>query len=115
MAMFMVQNNLEPEDIFTRGEELAKKIISDFDKASPVFYNEEDRMKGYIETKDRGGQMKKFRFVTVSIGIISTQQREFSHVAELSSIGAELKELAKKSPESAYILDRRTPPKEIPE
>jgi diguanylate cyclase (GGDEF)-like protein len=93
---------------YDKAEEIAKKIISEFDKAAPQFYKEPDRIKGYIETKDRSEQIQKFKFVTVSIGIITNRDREFSHIAEVSSVGAELKELAKKCPDSNYIFDRRS-------
>ena len=88
-------------------EVVAKEIINKFDRASAKFYNENDRIKGYIETKDRSGVQRKFPFVTISIGIITNLNREFTHIAEISSIGAELKEEAKKTSTSSYIIDRR--------
>ena len=93
-------------------EEIAKKIISDFDKTSPKFYDEKDRIKGYIETKDRSGQTIKFQFITISVGIITNLYRKFSHTAEISTLGAEVKEFAKKSATSMYIFDRRSSPKD---
>jgi diguanylate cyclase (GGDEF)-like protein len=89
-------------------EDIAKKIITDFDKVSPKFFDEKDRIKGYIETKGRDGQIHKFGFPTVSIGIVTNLNKEFRHVAEISSLGAEVKNFAKKFPESKYIFDRRT-------
>lgn len=88
-------------------EDLAKKVIADFDKAAPNFFDQKDRVKGFIETKGRDGLVHKFGFPTISIGIISTEQRQFSHVAEIGSVGAELKKLAKKFSESKYVFDRR--------
>ena len=90
-----------------KAEDIAKEIINEFNKFSPKFYDESDRIKGYIETKDRSGIQRKFPFVTISIGIITNLNREFAHIAEISSVGAELKEEAKKSPASNYIIDRR--------
>jgi len=90
-----------------KAEDIAKEIINEFDKFSTKFYDDKDRIKGYIETKDRSGIQKKFPFVTISIGIITNLNREFTHIAEISSVGAELKEEAKKSPASSYIIDRR--------
>ncbi|MFH1768637.1 MAG: response regulator [Candidatus Omnitrophota bacterium] len=91
-----------------KAEEIAKEIITGFDKASPHFYNEKDRIKGYIEAEDRNKEQRRFSFVTVSIGIISNLYRTFSHIAEISSTGAELKDLAKRSPKSNYVFDRRS-------
>lgn len=90
-----------------KAEELAKKIIVEFDKAAPEFFAEQDRIKGFIETKGRDGLVQKFGFTTVSIGIISTEQQQFTHIAEIGSVGAELKKLAKKFKESKYVINRR--------
>jgi diguanylate cyclase (GGDEF)-like protein len=95
-----------------QAEIIAKDVISQFDKKTPQFYDEKDRMKGFIETKDRTGNIKNFPFVTVSIGIITNRYRHFSHVAQISSVGAELKEVAKKDPKSNYVFDRRDSAKE---
>ena len=89
-------------------EEAAKLIISTFDKTCPQFYDESDRIKGYIETKARDGNLKQFFFVTVSIGIITNLYRKFSHLAQISSVGAELKRAAKKISTSNYTIDHRT-------
>ncbi len=90
------------------GEKIAKMIINNFDKIVPQFYDEKDRIKGYIETADRSGFQRKFPFVTISIGIITNLSKKFTHIAEISSIGAELKEAAKRIPHSNYVIDRRT-------
>jgi diguanylate cyclase (GGDEF)-like protein len=89
-------------------EEIAKKIVADFDSVSSEFFEEKDRVKGYIETKGRDGQIHKFGFPTISIGIINNLEREFGHTAEINSLGAETKGLAKKFSESKYIIDRRS-------
>ncbi len=91
-----------------KAEIIAQKVINQFDKISPQFFDEKDRGKGYIETLDRTGKKRKFKFLTISIGITDNVNREFQHVAEISFRGAELKEYAKKFPQSKYIIDRRT-------
>jgi len=90
-------------------EGIAKKIIADFDNISPQFFKEKERIKGYIETQGRDGQIHKFTFPTVSIGIITNLERNFTHTAQINSLGAEMKNLAKKFPESKYIFDQRKP------
>jgi diguanylate cyclase (GGDEF)-like protein len=90
-----------------KAEGIAKKIIADFDFVSPQFFNDADRIKGYIETKGRDNQIHKFKLPTISIGIIANIDKEFTHVAQISSIGAETKLLAKKFPQSKFIFDRR--------
>ncbi|MBU1112323.1 MAG: response regulator [Candidatus Omnitrophica bacterium] len=88
-------------------EEIAKKIIADFDAQAPLFFQEKDRIKGYIETKGRDNEIHKFGFPSISIGIITNTEREFTHTAQISSLSAETKNLAKKFNGSKYIFDRR--------
>lgn len=88
-------------------EEIAKKIINDFDKISPNFFDQDDRIKGYIETKSREGIVKKFNFLTIAIGIVTNLYRNFTHTAQISSLATELKSVAKKFSESKYVFDRR--------
>lgn len=89
-------------------EEIAKNIVSEFDKIAPTFFDEKDRVKGYIETRGRDGLIQKFGFPSIAIGIITNVYRRFTHVAEIASAGAEMKMLAKKFDTSKYIVDRRT-------
>jgi len=91
-----------------KAEEIAKKVITDFDNVSPTFFEEKDRLKGYIETKGRDSQIHKFGFPTISLGIITNLKKEFTHTAQVNSLGAEIKSLAKKFSESKYIFDKRS-------
>lgn len=90
-----------------KAEEIAKKIVMDFDNISPTFFKEKDRLKGYIETKGRDNQIHKFGFPTISLGVITNLKQDFTHTAQVNSLGAEMKSLAKKFPESKYIFDKR--------
>jgi len=92
---------------YERAEELAKKIISAFNEISPSFYNKEDRERGYIVSTDRQGNIKKFFFLSISIGIVHNKLRDLTSYAQISNIGSELKKAAKNSSASAYVLDKR--------
>jgi diguanylate cyclase (GGDEF)-like protein len=89
-------------------EGICAKIITEFDKMSPAFYTEEDRAAGYIVGKDRKGVEQKFGLLSISIGIVSNEKRELTHVAQIGEIGAELKEAAKRIEHSSFIKDKRT-------
>jgi len=90
-----------------KAEELSKKIIADFESIAPSFYNEEDRSKGYIMAHDRKGNLINVPLISISIGIVTTEARKISHVAQIGEIGAELKAYAKSLERSNYILDKR--------
>jgi diguanylate cyclase (GGDEF)-like protein len=88
-------------------ETIAQKVISEFDRTSPGFYNDEDRSAGFIVGKDRKGAEQKFGLLSISIGIVSNEKRELTHVAQISEIGAELKEAAKGINGSSFAKDKR--------
>ncbi|MBN2482600.1 MAG: response regulator [Candidatus Omnitrophica bacterium] len=94
-------------------EKIAQDIINDFERATPQFFDEKERLQGYILTKDRSGIEQKFGFVSVSIAVITNRYREFTHIGQISSFEAEIKEIAKKQLGSTYVVDRRdSPPQE---
>lgn len=90
-----------------RMEELAQGILRDFDALAPTFYNEKDRKRGKIKSKDRQGQPREFPLLSISIGITHNKVRKLSSYAQISHLGAELKKHAKGKPGSAYVIDRR--------
>ena len=93
-----------------RAEEISRGIVDDFDKSIPSFYNEEDRARGYIITKTRTGEISEIPILSVSIAIITNENRKISHVGEISQIAAELKKFAKTIGGSVYVKDRRKSP-----
>ncbi len=88
-------------------DNICKKIIIDFEKMAPTFYNDEDRKQGYIMGKDRKGIEQKIPLLSVSIGVVTNEFHKIEHVAQIGEIGAELKEAAKRLERSNYIKDQR--------
>lgn len=88
-------------------DRLCEKIIRDFDKISPSFYNQEDRENGFIIGYDRQSKIHKIPLLSISIGVVTNELREITHVAQIGEIGAELKKLAKKEEKSNYVKDKR--------
>jgi diguanylate cyclase (GGDEF)-like protein len=90
-----------------KADAVSQKIIEDFDKASPSFYNEADRQAGFIMGHDRQGLEVKTGFVSISIGIVSNDVQKITHIAQIGEIGAELKKHAKNVEKSVFIRDQR--------
>lgn len=86
---------------------ICEKIIRDFDQTSPSFYNQEDRENGFIIGYDRQSKIHKIPLLSISIGVVTNEMREISHVAQIGEIGAELKKLAKSMEKSNYVKDKR--------
>jgi len=90
-----------------RMEKLCEKVIHDFDKAIPDFYDEEDRRRGYIISRDRKDVEQQFPFMTVSIAVVTNQKRVITSPMQVAEIAAQLKQYAKTFPRSVYVVDQR--------
>lgn len=88
-------------------DRVCRKIISEFDREIPKYYDEVSRYRGYIESKNRGGESVRFDLMSISIAVVTNRERSFTHFAEIGEIGAELKKYLKTMPGSNYLVDRR--------
>jgi diguanylate cyclase (GGDEF)-like protein len=88
-------------------EAVAEGITRRFDEAIRVLYEPEDRERGWIEAHDRRGRLRNIQFATVSIGIVNVPPGRFTGATAAARAAAEVKEVAKRQPGSAWAVDRR--------
>jgi diguanylate cyclase (GGDEF)-like protein len=91
------------------------EVVRVFDELVPLQYSEQDRRMGYFFGKDRRGQLHRVPLMTVSIGVVTNQRRQFAGAAEVSELATEMKSFAKTQPGSLWAVDRRReegPPRE---
>jgi GGDEF domain-containing protein len=86
---------------------VCSEVISVFDTLIPLQYNDQDRRAGYFFGKDRRGQLHRVPLMTVSIGIVTNRNRNFTHPAQVSELATEMKSYAKTLPGSVFVVDRR--------
>lgn len=86
---------------------LAETIIKLYNRNVRQFYNSKDQKTGYIEAYNREGELRRFRFVSVSIGIVTNEEVSFSSYPEIISVAAEVKKHAKEISGSSYSVNRR--------
>lgn len=98
---FVIITTLNKADI------ICMKVISEFEKTVPVFYTEEDRKRKYLLGHGRQGKEERIPLLSISIGVVTNESREITHVAQIGEIGAELKSYAKQVERSNYIKDKR--------
>jgi diguanylate cyclase (GGDEF)-like protein len=89
-------------------EHMAEEVIARFDRGAADQYDDADRALGYIEVTNRRGEIQRFPFLSVSIGVASTARRSFSHYAEAVAIATEMKSFTKGTSGSSWAIDRRT-------
>ncbi len=88
-------------------DRLCQKILGDFSAMAPTLYSESDQHRGYIEAKDRDGDVRHYSMTTISIAVVTNEQKPLSGVAEVAQIGAEMKEWAKSHGGNRCVKDRR--------
>jgi len=88
-------------------QDIADKIISDFDSKIGDFYSTEDRKKGHIVEKNRKGETVKFPVMSISLAGVSNALRDISSYGELTNIAVGVKKKAKEIVRSSFVLDKR--------
>ena len=86
---------------------ICEGIISDFDTKILELYTPEDKVKGYITTANRQGQVMKYPIISISIAVVSNETREISSYIQVAEIAADVKKKAKSFLGSIYIKDKR--------
>ncbi len=88
-------------------EPVAADRCARFDVDVASLYDEGDRVRGAVEVRDRTGSTTRVAIATLSIGIVLGHRYPNATPAQLASVAAEVKELAKAQPGSGWALDRR--------
>lgn len=89
-------------------EPVSVGIINAVEKAIGGLYDEEDRQRGYVELENRQGKVERFPLLSISIGVAAADRRKYSHPGEVVGVATELKEFAKRTEGSTYVVDRRS-------
>ena len=91
---------------------VANEICAAFDRQIQELYSPEDKAQGYIVSKDREGNEKRFPIMTISLAGVTNAHRPLTSYAEVTNICAEVKKkakmMSKTSGKSSFYLDKRT-------
>ncbi len=86
-------------------DRVAITIIETFDRLIPLYYNKVDRERGFIETNDRYGVLRRFPIMSISIACLTRTGKIIRTHSDLSSAAAEAKQVAKAIKGSSYVRD----------
>lgn len=92
-----------------RVDELCQQLLDSFDRIIPLYYDGDDRRRGYIEADDRFGQRRRFPIMGVTV-VAVVSQGQFKDHPEIARAAAELKKRAKQIPGSKYVRSDRDEP-----
>lgn len=87
-------------------EHVASFLIYAFDTIVDKFYNEEDAKQGYIILHGDDNAGKRINLVSTSIGIISSEHRNYLSINTAMTALLATCKLAKMNPGSSYIVER---------
>ena len=63
--------------------------------------------RGYLGVPNRRGILEQFPRTTISVGVVVVDEGRFHNVLEIGETAAQVKHLAKVTPGSTYVIDRR--------
>ncbi len=86
-----------------RADLVCRSFIERFDRLIPLYYDRDDRRRGYIQAQDRYGIVRQFPLMTVSIAAVGLD--DMGSFADVSTAAATAKATAKALPSSAYVRD----------
>jgi len=93
-----------------RYEKICDAVLSAFDRKIPGFYDPEDRQRGGIQGTNRRGEKVSFPIMTICIAVVTNQRRKLKNHIQVGEIAAEMKNFAKASGKSIYVVDKRCDP-----
>jgi signal transduction histidine kinase/DNA-binding response OmpR family regulator len=88
-----------------RVDETCRQVVAGFDRLIPLFYEREDRERGFIEAEDRFGTHRRFPMMSVSVVAVWVPPGRFERHAEIARAAADLKKRAKAIHGSVYLKD----------
>lgn len=90
-----------------RAERICRSVTRCFKRLIPYAYNEQDRMGGRIQGKDRSGRRRTFGLVAISLAIVDCMGQ--GTLESISLRSAEMKKYAKSKTGNVWVRDRRGP------
>jgi GGDEF domain-containing protein len=93
-------------------DDICTEIIKTFDEHIPLFYEEDDRRRGFILSKNRQGEINTFGLMMLVIGVATNVKRPLIHPLQIAHITSEITEFLKKKDKSMYLIDRRASDRE---
>ncbi len=92
-----------------RAETICNALLEHWACESVSYYSREDAARGVLIATDRQNQIRTHGLVSISIGVVTNQQRPIATLEEVGRIAAEVKHKAKSLPGNSYY--RRSAPR----
>jgi diguanylate cyclase (GGDEF)-like protein len=90
-----------------RAETVCGTIIDNFTAIAFDLFGEKQKSEGYYVGINRKGEEERFSLLSIAIAVVPTDSPKIKHCGKVVEMAAELKQLAKKSNKSCYVIDQR--------
>ena len=88
-------------------ERYCNHVLNEFNLEAPKYYSETDRSQGYVHTKGRDGQIRRFPLMCLSIGVVHNRYRKLRNAAKVFEVLAQVKHKTELEGKSEVFIDRR--------
>ena len=88
-------------------EKICQQIVIEFDYGVKKYFSETDLERGFLEVPNRKCIIEQFPLTSISIGVVVVDKLRYSNVLQIGEVGAQVKHIAKTTPGSTYIINRR--------
>lgn len=86
---------------------VSRQLIAQFDVLAPTFYDDAERLAGWIQAPDRQGRAVRHPLMTLSIAAVCSTSHSFTHYGQYAAAADEVKKKVKRLAGSNFLLDRR--------
>ena len=90
-----------------RAEFIARQIVDEFDRGSLVLLREEDITRGFMEVRNRLGEIRRMPVMSLTIALVLDEEGKLKHYAQVNDIASELKQYGKGMVGSVVVRERR--------
>ena len=90
-----------------RADALCQGIVDAFDAMVHHLYDAKELSQGFFLHTDRKGQPMKIPLLSISVALVTNEERPLTHPGQVAELGAELKAYAKQFDRSLYVRERR--------
>ncbi|MFH1020827.1 MAG: bifunctional diguanylate cyclase/phosphodiesterase [Pseudomonadota bacterium] len=88
-------------------QQICRQIIEGLEGLLSEFHGEQEFQEGHYYARDRQGEQRQFALLSLSIGIVSTEECPVNSYAELAFLASGVKRAAKQEKGSAIVRNRR--------
>ncbi len=90
-----------------RADIMARYIVDEFDRGSLLLLRDDDVRRGYLEVRDRQGNIKRIPVMAITMALVMSTDNRVQHFAEINDIATSLKEYGKQIAGSVVVRERR--------